>query len=175
MSATETVPFGPIQLLAIGSDHQAFKGKILPELERLSEAGLVRLVDLMIVTKHHGDIQAIQASELSSDEAVEFGALVGALIGVGAGGEEGAVAGATAGAEALEDGHVFDEDEVWYLADAVPEGGWAAVALIEHRWAIPLRDAIIDAGATALADEWIHPKDLVAIGAHLSDRYAARK
>jgi hypothetical protein len=48
------------------------------------------------------------------------------------------------------------------------QGGSAAVALIEHRWAIPLRDKILDAGGVALADEWIHPADLVAIGAAAS-------
>jgi hypothetical protein len=53
---------------------------------------------------------------------------------------------AVRGAEALEGGHVFDEEDVWYAADAIPNGSAAAIALIEHRWAIPLRDAIIDAG-----------------------------
>ena len=72
--------------------------------------------------------------------------------------------GAVRGAEALEDGHVFTEDEVWYLADAIPMGGTAGVALLEHRWAIPLRDAIEEAGGAVLADEWVHPADLIAIG-----------
>jgi hypothetical protein len=40
----------------------------------------------------------------------------------------------------------------------------AAIAVIEHRWAIPLRDAVIASGGVALADEWLHPQDLVAVG-----------
>lgn len=36
--------------------------------------------------------------------------------------------------------------------------------MIEHRWAIGLRDLILDAGGFHLADAWIHPLDLVAIG-----------
>ena len=43
------------------------------------------------------------------------------------------------------------------------------VALIEHRWAIPLRDAIRRAGGVPLADSWIHPEDLIAIGAATAD------
>ena len=39
-----------------------------------------------------------------------------------------------------------------------------AVALIERRWAIGLRSAITESGGALLADEWIHPVDLVAIG-----------
>ena len=65
--------------------------------------------------------------------------------------------------DALEDGHVFDED-VWYVDDAIPNGTAAAVALLEHRWAIPLRDGIRNAGGFHLADAWIHPADLVGIG-----------
>jgi hypothetical protein len=72
--------------------------------------------------------------------------------------------GASAGAEAMEDGRVFDDDQIWYAADAIPTGTATAIALLEHRWAIPLRDAIVRAGGFVLADEWIHPTDLVAIG-----------
>jgi hypothetical protein len=38
------------------------------------------------------------------------------------------------------------------------------VALIEHRWAIGLRDLIHEAGGFRLADAWVHPLDLVAVG-----------
>jgi hypothetical protein len=58
---------------------------------------------------------------------------------------------------------VFDE-EVWYVDDAIPNGTAAAVALLEHRWAIPLRDGVRRAGGFHLADAWIHPADLVGIG-----------
>jgi hypothetical protein len=68
------------------------------------------------------------------------------------------------GAEAGEDGHVLDESEVWYLDDRIPPGSSAAVVLIEHLWAIPLRDKMVASGGVALADEWIHPADLVALG-----------
>ena len=169
----ETLPFGPLQMLVIGSEQTHFTGKILPELKRLTDDGLVRLVDLLVVSKRDGEIVSLQASDLPADEATEFGFLVGALIGLGADGEEGAAVGGAAGAAALEDGHIFDEGDVWYLADAIPEDGWAAVALIEHKWAIPLRDAIVGAGGFALADEWIHPSDLVALGAQLTDRFAS--
>jgi hypothetical protein len=61
---------------------------------------------------------------------------------------------------------MLDEADVWFLEDAIPEGTSAAVALIEHRWAIPLRDKLIAADGVVLADEWVHPADLVAVGAH---------
>jgi uncharacterized membrane protein len=157
--------FGPVQMLVVGFDEPNFTGKIAAELERLREQDLVRLVDLLVVNKDDdGNITAIQTSDLTQDEAMEFGAIAGALIGFGADGEEGLEAGAIAGAEALADGHAIGDDEVWYVEEAIPNGSAAAVVLIEHRWAIPLRDAIVEAGGIALADEWIHPKDLVALG-----------
>jgi uncharacterized membrane protein len=156
---------GPVQMLVLGFEDPKFTGEILAELQRLKEQDIVRLIDAMAVRKNDaGELEMLQISDLSTEEAEEFGATVGALIGLGADGEEGAEAGAVAGAEALEDGHVFNEDEVWYVADSIPNGTAAAIALIEHRWAIPLRDRIAGAGGFVLADEWIHMQDLVAVG-----------
>jgi uncharacterized membrane protein len=156
---------GPVQILVVGFDDAEFKGTIRAELERLKEQDVVRLIDLIAVRKDHdGTVERLQQSDMSADELQEFGAIVGALIGLGAAGEEGAEAGAVAGAEAVEDGHVFDEDKMWYVDDAIPPGSAAAIALLEHRWAIPLRNTIVEAGGFVLADEWIHAQDLVAIG-----------
>ena len=171
MSATHapspgtSVAFGPVQMLVLGFQDERLRGKILPELKRLKELDVVRLIDLVVVRKGDaGEIDIHQASDLEADEAIEFGAIVGALVGLGTGTAEGVEQGARSGATALEDGHVFDDQTVWYLADAIPAGTAAAIALIEHRWAIPLRDKIVEAGGFALADEWIHPADLVAVG-----------
>jgi uncharacterized membrane protein len=156
---------GPVQMLIVGFDEPKFKGEVLEELKRLKDQDIIRLIDLAVVRKDdEGNIETLHTSDLSEDEAMEFGAYVGALIGLGAAGEEGAEAGAIAGAEALADQQVFDDDQVWYVADAIPNGSAAGIALIEHRWAIPLRDAIVRAGGLPLADEWIHATDLVAIG-----------
>jgi hypothetical protein len=116
------------------------------------------LVDLLVVSRdENGDIQALQRSDLMPDEARRFGA----LIGLGAAGDAGVEA---AGAAATEHGVRFDEEAVWDVAERIPIGSSAAIALLEHRWAIPLREAIVRANGTSLVDAWIHPADLVAIG-----------
>jgi len=141
-------------------------------LADLRERDVIRLIDMGFVRKDEdGLITMIEHSDLSQDETIEFGATVGALIGLGAAGEEGAEAGAIAGAEAALDGGMI-EDQVWYIADEIPEGTAAAVALIEHRWAIPLRSAILNAGGFLVSDAWIHPADLVAIGLLASEEMA---
>lgn len=155
---------GPVQLLVVGFSDPDFHGQIKAELDRLRESDTIRLLDLALVTRDaNGNITRMEASDLSTEEAEQFGALVGALIGLGAGGEDGAEAGAVAGAEATSTGHVLPDD-VWYVEDALGDAEAAAVALIEHRWAIGLRDAIRDAGGFHLADAWVHPLDLVSIG-----------
>ena len=102
--------FGPVQMLVVGFEHGKFEGEILAELKRLREQDIIRLVDLLFVNKDdNGVIATVEVSDLSSEEAMEFGALAGALIGVGEGGEDGAEAGALAGAAAMEDGQAFSE------------------------------------------------------------------
>ena len=156
---------GPVQMLVVGFDDPKFTGRIASELERLRDLDVIRLIDLLVVQKDdEGNVTALQVSDLDDDEATEFGAIVGALIGFGMEGDEGIEAGAVVGVEAMEDGHAIGDEEMWYVADVIPSGSAAAIALIEHRWAIPLRDAIVDAGGGVVADEWIHAKDLVAVG-----------
>jgi uncharacterized membrane protein len=161
--------FGPVQIMVVGFEDGEFNGEILAELRRLREHDIVRLVDLLFVTKDaDGEVVAVEHSDLEADEAEAFGALAGALMGLGAAGEEGAVAGAVAGAETVdEQGSVIDPNDVWYLADEIPPGTSAGIALLEHRWAIPLRDAIERAGGHTVADAWVHPSDLVEIGAQV--------
>ena len=156
--------FGPVQVLVIGFEDGKFSGEILAELRRLREHDIVRLIDLLFVAKDRdGEIEAVDHSDLSRDESEAFGALAGALLGMGAAGAEGAESGAALGAIAAnERDSIINPDEVWYVADAIPPGTSAGIALLEHRWAIPLRDAIERAGGETIVDSWIHPQDLVA-------------
>jgi len=155
---------GPVQLLAVGFDEPNFTGAIMDEVKRLRDHDIVRLIDLLLVSKDDdGHITQIELAD--KPELREYGAIAGALLGLGAAGEAGAIAGAEAGAEAMEDGRLYDPDEVWVLAEQIPPGSTAAIAMLEHRWAIPLRDAILDAGGEVLVDEWMHPEDLVRYGA----------
>ena len=51
----------------------------------------------------------------------------------------------------------------WSLADVVPVGTTAAVALIEHLWAAPLLGAIRRAGGSPLEEAWLAADDLAAL------------
>lgn len=166
LTKSERQEFGPVQIVVVGFDDLNFQGDILPELRRLRQREIIRLVDIVVVAKSDGgELVGVQASDLTPEESAQLGAIAGALVGLGAGGEEGAVAGAQAGA-AVGEARAFlgGEDATWAVADVIPPGTMAVVALIEHRWAIPLRDAVRRVGGATLADAWIHPEDLVAYG-----------
>jgi hypothetical protein len=62
--------------------------------------------------------------------------------------------------------HLDDVDsaELWDVADSIPPDPATAIALIEHRWAIGLRDAIQRAGGAAIADARVSSDDLAALG-----------
>jgi len=164
------MPIGPVQLLVVSFDKPDFSGEILAELNRLRENQVIRLIDALAVQKNlDGSLAALQWSDLSVEEAEGLGATVGALLGLGADGGAGMDAGAIAGMDAGSDGHLIDKSEVWDVADAIEPGSAAAIALIEHVWAVPLRVAITKAGGIAVSDEWVHPLDLVEIGLLATD------
>ena len=164
---------GPVQLIVLGFNHPDFHGEVIAELERLRESDTVRVIDALAVYKDaDGGLEVEHLSNLTQDEAIELGSKIGALIGLGIEGEEGIEAGAIAGAEEVAaDGgvHVFTEEEGWDVLEDIPNDSAAALILIEHHWAVPLRDAIMRAGGFRISDAFISPLDLVELGLVTSD------
>jgi uncharacterized membrane protein len=163
---------GPVQLIVLGFNQPDFHGEVIAELERLHENGMVRVIDSIVVYKDaDGDLETEHLSNLTQDEAIELGSKIGALIGLGIEGEEGMEAGAAAGAaEAAEEGlNVFGDAVVWVVLEDIQNDSAAALILLEHHWAVPLRDAIARAGGFRISDGFISPLDLVAIGLMTAD------
>jgi hypothetical protein len=154
---------GPVQVLVVGYEQPAFTGEVLAELARLSDAGLVRLVDVLLLTRAaDGTFHTVEVSEDVVNGLPDLphanGALVAALLGHSdetgddrndAGGDD---------PDAL-------DGRVWSLAHSVPAGTTAAVALIEHLWAAPLREAIRRTGGVPLDEIWLAEADLQRLAA----------
>ena len=157
---------GPVQLLVLGFKSPDFHGEVIAELERLRESDTVKVIDALAVYKDaDGEIEVEHLSNLTQEEAIEVGSKIGALIGLGFDGEEGAEAGAELGAEATSDGvHAFSDADAWDVIAEIPNDSATALILLEHHWAVPLRDAIARANGFRISDGFISPLDLVEIG-----------
>ena len=80
----------------------------------------------MVIKKdEQGNLIALELSELSEEEAHPFGFLAGHLMSI------------------------FEPDDVELTAAEMPNNSAAALLLIEDTWAIPLKEAILRAGAVA--------------------------
>lgn len=158
---------GPVQLLIVGFEQPDFKGDVLAHLQRLKEHDVVRVIDILLVHRDaDGELTTAQISDLSDEETRELGAVAAALIGLGeaAGGDVEGAARLWSGEAGLGEGAgLVEEDLVDVLAE-IPNDTAVAIALLEHRWAIPLREAIIAAGGFPIIDTWVHPRDLVEVG-----------
>ena len=131
----------PVQVLVIGFEAPTFSGEVLAELERLREAGVVRLVDVLLLARDEdGGFRTLPPPPGGDPD---LGHVAAALLG-------------------LEDGEAPEEDQgdTWSLADVVPPGSTGAVALIEHTWAAPLAAAIRAAGGRPLDEAWLAPADV---------------
>ena len=162
----ETWQSDPFSSSSWGSSTPTSTARSSPSSSGCARADTVRVIDSLAVYKDSdGEIEVEHLSNLTESEAIELGSKVGALIGLGIEGEEGMEAGAVAGAEAAADGiEVFSDEQAWDVLEEIPNDSAAALILLEHHWAVPLRDAIARAGGFRISDGFISPLDLVGIG-----------
>ena len=59
---------------------------------------------------------------------------------------------------------VFSDEDAWDVLEDIPNDSAAALVLVEHHWAVPLRDAIARAGGYRISDGFISPLDLIELG-----------
>ena len=161
---------GPIQALVIGfPDNHLIEGRIAEELGRLSAVGQIRIIDAVFVIRDSDGAAVLSVSDLDDDQRAELRAAVGALVGLGVAGGEGAVVGAALGGSVYADAPSAAEVVAAELLEDLPEGSSALVLAIEHLWAIPLRDAVRDAGGIVLGHRTLTPEDLIALGIDIAD------
>ena len=141
---------GPLQVLVVNFDEANFTGDIEAEFNRLEDAGTLRVLDVLVVTKSSdGEVEVLRTGERHSGEIGQ------AVLGFDV--------------DELESETAADDPDAWYVADAIAPGGAAAIAVLEHRWALPLREAIERAGGHSVAAEWVSAAELADMGVTLPD------
>jgi uncharacterized membrane protein len=167
----DDIMIGPVQLVVVGLENDKMKGQIARELHRASAQGQIRVLDALAVQKtESGAIISLGGSDLTPDQRVTYGAIVGGLLGLGATEtEEGLEEGAVMGADRFANRNfgLSGADIQSIAADLLP-GTTALMVLFEHRWMIPLREAVMSAGGVVLAQGLVRPEDIMAFGANVA-------
>ncbi len=129
----------PVEVVVVAFPGNRFSGKILPELQRLLDAGTISIVDGLFLRKdENGDVTFVEVDEEGVDEGV---AALAALFD-------------------RFDEMISDED-IEELSAALDPNSSAAVLVFEHTWVRPLRDAIVESGGV-LAENFRVPPEVVA-------------
>jgi uncharacterized membrane protein len=158
--------FAPLQVFAFGfPDTAGFEGRIAEELIKLSDAGTIRIIDALAVVADGDEVEILRVSDLDEEQRTELGMEMGALMGLGMAGLEGMIEGAAAGAEIAQEGGLGVVEAIGeeFIED-LPDGAAALLLIIEHTWALPLRNAVVDAGGMLIGNQWIGAQDLVELG-----------
>ena len=117
---------GPLEYLMVAFEGNRFTGEILTALRDAQGKGIIRVIDLLVIKKdEQGNVMALELSDLNEEEARPFSFLAGGLLSI------------------------FEPEDVELTAAEMPNNSAAALLLIEDTWAIPLKEAIIRAGAVA--------------------------
>ncbi len=125
---------GPIDFIIVGFDGIKFDGCVLTAIGYAVESGAIDVLALSVVAKtENGDVQNLNIAEVGDDYIVEFS-------------EKHAL-----------DAEMITEDDVTEVGDLLAENTAAGLLIIEHLWAKPLKQALIDANGFLIADGRIHP------------------
>ena len=152
----ERLVYAPLQMVMLAFEGGKFEGKILAELKRLREAGIVRLAGLVFVCKNaDGTLQSIQESDLEPAPALMLGAAMRSLMGSKqlSPPPRGTIETSLFG---------YTEADIRRIAAEIPAGTAVALALFEHTWAHRLKDAVLEAGGFVVADGLVGPSALLA-------------
>ena len=139
MSGTELSELGPVDFLVVEfpAGQQSFTGEIATELVNLVDAGTIRVIDVLILTKDEdGNVDAAELSDVA-----DLGPLV-----------------------ALEAqlAELLAAEDVAHLANAMDPGSVAGVLVYENLWAAPFASAARRAGGQLIANGRIPMQAILA-------------
>ncbi len=143
---------GPLEYLVVGFEGNRFHGQILSELRAAKEKGIIRIVDLVLLTKDdQGNFAAMELSDLSKEESEQFAPLAGDIL------------------------RLLTVEDIEQVAADIPNNCSAGLLLFEHTWAIGLKEAIKNAGGIPVAGGLVAPEALQELEEELEQAKAQVK
>ena len=136
---------GPLEYVVVVFEGNHLTGEIMPELRALRDQAVVRIVDLLFFQKDaHGALTAQELSDLTPEEAAPYGPIAGDML------------------------DVLSEEDVKVAAADLPVNSSGAILLLEHTWAIRLRDKILNAHGRIVSAGIVPIAEVEALGAELA-------
>ncbi len=136
---------GPLEYVVIGLAVDRFTSDVLPELNAIQQNGLIRVVDLLFVSKDaDGTVTVQEVSELSEEEQQAYADLTENLTGL------------------------LTAQDIERLAEEIPAGNEAVVVLLEHAWTLGLAKAVRWAGGMLFTGGMVTPDALAQVSAELA-------
>jgi hypothetical protein len=129
--------FGPLEYIAIGFPGNNFSGEIIPAIKELQDAGTIRVLDLVIISKDaNGDVTAIELSEASPEQAAVLATL------------------------GIESRNLLGQEDVDEIGEALDLNSTAGLMIWENVWAAKFAQAVRNADGVLVANGRI-PAELV--------------
>ncbi len=126
---------GPVEYIILGFPGNNFTGQIVPELNKLIDSGLVRIIDLTFITKDaDGHVEVVEYDAV--EELAEF-----------------------AGLDA-EVGGILNDEDVAHAALSLEPNSSAVLLIWEDAWAAPFAAAVRNANGVILEGARI-PREII--------------
>jgi hypothetical protein len=141
---------GPLEYIVIGFDGNKFDGSIAREVEKVVEKKIIRLVDVVFVSRDaDGSATVVELDAKDDPRFATFAPLLADLMGL------------------------FTPEDLAEIVDSLPLNTSGLVLLFEHRWAEDLKDAIGAAGGFLVNRVVVPPEVLAEVSAELEAAAAA--
>ena len=128
--------YGPIDFIALEFPGNRFKGEILPDLFELVDKEIIRIIDLVIITKAQGQVTVRELRELDPGHIEMFNPLK------------------------AEANQMITDGDIAMIAEKLADNSTAGILLIENLWAKKTQQAMLDANGRLVMFERI-PHDVV--------------
>jgi hypothetical protein len=126
---------GPIDYLVVAFDGNDFDGSILDALADSMDKGVIDVLDLAIIAKNEeGEIVSLEVADIENDIVKDIVENQGS------------------------DSGLITEEDVEEIGELLENNTSAGLLIIEQLWAKPLKEALINANGTLLAEGRIHPE-----------------
>jgi uncharacterized membrane protein len=168
---------GPLQLFWVKLPDEQKTRPISQALADVRRTGVIRLVDMLYVNKSmSGELQSKEISDLPDVQKAEYGLVLKGLLGLRASQKTGGDVDKVAEAMSIVPGDFgLSSEQVQQMASDLPNGGSAMLVLFEHAWAVPMKEALINAGGVLVTQALISPEAMVMGGTKLEDAVASAK